>query len=33
MQDTWGDKYDPKYNILGETDKWLKEGINGYKRF
>ena len=33
MQDVWGDKYDPKYNILGETNKWLKEGINGYKRF
>lgn len=25
MSDNWDDEYNPKYNIYGETDKWLEE--------
>ena len=25
MEDYWGDKYNPAYNIFGETDYWLSK--------
>ena len=25
MRDNWSDEFDPRFNIYGETDKWLKE--------